>query len=446
MAMAAVVFLGISMVLITAVVSVRALRQVGNTRSDGQWEQALQAAEAGLDHGLALANLDGGFTTGEVMPASFASPEAQRAWVVAQADARAAAGVAATADGEYVIVRPANSTTVFAVGFVPSRDAAGRRVRVVQAQLGSAELVGGWKARYGVLTGGPVRFIGNPIILSGSAVGVHSNGYLEVGGSTFIDGCMSSSGGARITGSVVQDPSCQPPGNQAVVQIPVIDPRQLWETSHYDMCPDGKVRAGRAHPTSGYTAGTTPCSGVVLAETPSVVAFRGWKYLGSSASLGARWQQTSGSPYDGVYYIHQGSADLASNTGSTATPWLVTLLVAGNGACPAITGGDVSISGNPVMRPYPGTRDLLVAAGRDLDLSGDPDMGGILAAHEQLESTGNTHIHEGALLAEGACDSPNDSVDTNYIAGHTSLDNTGPLSSPFGGTIVQPVVVAWNEL
>jgi hypothetical protein len=446
MAVVAVVFLGLALMLLTAVVSVRSLRQTGNTRSDGRWEQALQTAEAGLDYGLALTNTDAGFNTGETIPDDFSGPEAVRAWVVAAADARPSAGVATTSDGQYVIVRPVNSTAVYAVGFVPDRAAVGRRVRVVRARLGSAELVGGWKARYAILTGGPIQFIGNPLILSGSAVGVHSNGYLQVGGSSFIEGCMSSSGGAKVTGSVVQDPSCQPPGTQAVVQIPVIDPRQLWHTSHYDLCPDGKVRAGPAHPTSGFTAGSAPCTGIVVASSPATVAFRGWKFLGVDARLEARWQQTSGTPYEGVYYVHQGSADLASNTGSSANPWRVTLLVAGKGSCPAITGGDVSISGSPVMRPYPGSSSLLVAAGRDLDLSGNPDTGGILAAHEQVESTGNTTVHEGTFLAEDACDSPNDYTDINYIAGNTTVDNTGPLSSPFGGSIVQPVVVAWDEL
>jgi hypothetical protein len=73
-------------------------------------------------------------------------------------------------------------------------------------------------------------------------------------------------------------------------------------------------------------------------------------------------------------------------------------------------------------------------------------MGGILAAHEQIESTGSTTVTEGSFLAEHACDSPDDFTDTSYVAGTTTLTNTGPLSSPFGGTIVQPVVVAWDEL
>ncbi len=446
MAVVLVVFLGLSLMLLTAVVSLRSLRLSGNTRSDAQWEEALQAAEAGLDYGLALANTVPGFNTGETLPDGLSSPEALRAWVVAAADARFSAGVAATTDGQYVIVRPVNSTSVYAVGFVPDRATTGRRVRVVRAQLGSAELVGGWKARYAVLAGGPIQFIGNPFILSGSAVGVHSNGYLEVGGSTFIDGCLSSSDGARITGSVLQDPSCQPPGTQAAVQIPVIDPRQLWHTSLYDLCPDGTARAGPAHPVMGSTAGAAPCTGIVLSSSTATVAFRGWKFLGCcDAKLEARWEQTSGTPYDGVYYVHQGSVSLASNTGSVTTPWRVTLLVAGKNACPAITGGDVTIAGSPVMRPYPGS-SLLVAAGRDLDISGDPDLGGILAAHEQVRTMGSTSVTEGTFLAEGACESPSDNVNANYVSGTITLTNTGPLSSPFGGTIVQPVVVAWDEL
>ncbi len=87
-----------------------------------------------------------------------------------------------------------------------------------------------------------------------------------------------------------------------------------------------------------------------------------------------------------------------------------------------------------------------MAAGRDLDISGNPNAAGILAAHEQVESTGTTDIIDGALLAEHACDSPAVYTDISYIAGNTTVNNSGPLSSPFGGTIVQPVVVAWDEL
>jgi hypothetical protein len=63
-----------------------------------------------------------------------------------------------------------------------------------------------------------------------------------------------------------------------------------------------------------------------------------------------------------------------------------------------------------------------------------------------VESTGNTTVHEGTFLAEEACDSPNDYTGINYIAGNTTLDSTGQLSSPFGGSIVQPAVVGWDEL
>ncbi len=58
MAMVTVVFLGLVLMLLTAGVSARAMRQTGNTRSDAQWEQALQVAESGLDHGLALLSME----------------------------------------------------------------------------------------------------------------------------------------------------------------------------------------------------------------------------------------------------------------------------------------------------------------------------------------------------------------------------------------------------
>lgn len=447
MAIAAVMFLGLAIVMLTSVVAVRAFRQSGSVGGDARWEQALHVAESGLDDGLVRIFENEDYTTGEVMPDGFDSPEDARAWVVAVADSRPAEDMVATPAGEYVVIRPANTAAVFSIAYVPSRDAVGRRTRVVHAMIGNAIVNGGWSARYAVLTGGSLAMSGNPTILSGATVGAHSNGFLDVRGSVFVDGCLGASDGFRIVGSMNQDVGCGLPGVQAPVELPVIDVRSFWAYSEYDLCPSGTVKAGPAHPTHGHTAANAPCTGATLAADAGVSAFRGWRFKGCcDEKLEAEWEHESQALYDGVYYIHQGSVNLASSPGSVFDPWEVTLLVEGIGSCPGITGGDINISGSPSMAPYGTAQNLLMIAGRDIDISGSPNLTGLIAAHEQISNSGSPVGVEAALLAELDCDSVNDFIDETDIAGNLQITNSGPVSSPFPGSENIPVVAAWGEL
>jgi hypothetical protein len=447
MAVPLVALLGFAIVMLSSVVAVQALRQGGTTAGDAVWEQALHVAESGLDDALVRMNDQPGYTTGETMPDGFTDSAAARQWVVAAADARPADEVVSTPDGEYVVVRPVNTAAVFSVAFLPSRDDPARRTRVVHAMIGRAVVNGAWMARYAVLSGGYLGLNGNPTIVSGATVGVHTNDYLDIRGSVFVDGCLSASDGSRVVGSMSQDPGCGTPGVQAPVEIPVVDVPSFWEFSEYDLCPSGTVKAGPAHPTHGNTVGNAPCTGATLAADAGSTPFRGWSFQGCcDARLEAIWRYGSVGPYDGVYYVHQGSVEIASSPGSLYDPWQVTLLVAGKGSCPGITGGDIDISGSPSMAPYEDTENLLMAAGRDIDISGSPTLTGLIAAHEQIDSSGGAEGYEAAILSELACDSTNDWIDVSEISGNLTITNTGPVSTPFPGSEDIPVVAGWGEL
>lgn len=447
MAVATVLLLGFSLILLTSVVALRSLIQSQNVHVDAEWELTLAVAEAGLDVGLAQVASDGTFTAGGAAPYPFTDPESEREWIVTAADARSADDVGQVPGGEYVVIRPSNSEAVYAVGFVPSRSASDRRIRVVRGEIGLTSEVGSWNARYAVLSGGNLRFQGNPTVASGSAVGVHANGNLFIGGSSFVDGCLSASGTATISGSYSQGPGCASPGGQATVILPIVDVRSLWSLSVYDMCPDGKVRAGPAHPTLGNTVTSIPCSGAALSTNAAVSPYRNWKFTGCcDPKLGAKWQYENDIPFDGVYYFHEGSVTIASAPGSTGAPWQATLLVAGVGSCPAKIGGDLTISGNPTMVPYPNTRNLLLGIDRDLGISGNPDLSGIMAVGEQLKSNGNASIVEGAFVIGDTCDSTNDNIHQSDWSGNPSVTNSGPVASPFRATEDRPIVTAWTEL
>jgi len=446
MAIAVVMFVGLAVMMLTALVTVRAFRQSGITATDAAWEVALNVSESGLDDGLVRVHHESGYTTGEYMPDGFASPEDARGWVLAAADARPAGEVVATSGGEYVVVRPTNTAAVFAIGYVPSRDDEGRRVRIVHAMTEDAIVNGGWFARYAVLTGGTLGLSGNPTIISGATVGVHTNDFLDIRGSVFVAGCLGASNGSRVVGSMNQDAGCGTPGIQAPVEIPAVNVRSFWDFSQYDLCPGGIVKAGPAHPTQGNTAANVPCTGATLTSQADVNPFRGWRYKGHSEALEARWEHGSLGLFPGVYYIYRGSAKLASSPGSGADPWLVTLLVEGVGSCPGITGGDIDMSGSPVMAPYGETQNLLMAAGRDIDISGSPTFSGLIAAHEQIDNSGGATGVEAALLAELLCDSSDDFIDESDIAGNLTITNSGPVSTPFPGSERVPVVAGWGEL
>ncbi|MBI5158162.1 MAG: hypothetical protein HZA58_09175 [Acidimicrobiia bacterium] len=444
-ALVMVMFLGMALVTVATALTVRAARQVVQVALEADHEQALHVAESGLDEGLLALQMDPSFTTGEVAP-GFATRTDERAWVLALAEAVTGTRLSVAPQGEYVVIRPVNVSVVYAVGYAPSRDAAERRVRIVRAELGTRQVPGGWFATYAMLSGGDLGLNGNPAVTSGRKVGIHANGFLEASGSVSVAGCVSASGGARISGSVVDGAECAAPGNQSPVEIPVVAPRSLWDRSQFDMCPDGKVRAGPAHPSMGRTAANRPCTGSVIGDASTTLL--GWKFLGCcDAKDGARWAYDSDLPVDGVFYFFEGSAVVAKNPGSSIDPWQVTMIAEARGDCTAAVGGDVSISGSPTIVPHVGGSNLVVAAGKDLNLSGGMHASGIFAAHQQVSVSGNPSLTEASLLAEEACDSATtSSIHVSFVSGNPTVSNSGELSTPFVGTRTVEVMVGWDEL
>jgi len=447
LAMITVVMLGTALLLVMSVVFARGLAQFGNTNEDALWEQALAAAESGLNLGLATLDDDGGYTTGDVLPNGVLGSDQERAWAVDAAEVHPVADLIATPDGEFVVIKPANEPFVYSVGYAPSRDADQRRIRVVRSQYQVEAYPSTWNGNLAFLSGGKLTFRGNPTFLAGAAVGIHANGFLDVGGSTYTDGCLSAHGGAKVTGSFVQPPGCDPPGNQDLVVVPVVDPRDHWDESQYDLCPDGKVRAGPAHPLYGNTATAVPCSGQTLAASAATTAYMGWKFTGCcDASTWAGWKYESTNANHGVFYVYQGSATLVSSPGAALLPWRVSIFAEALGSCSPIQGGDIVIAGSPTMEPYDLVGNLQLVAGRDIDISGNADFTGLAAAHEQIEITGDLDVEDGAFIAESACDSVPSTVTESYVGGGSTIDNHGPVAGELAAPAYLLVARSWVEL
>lgn len=447
MAMIAVAMLGSALILISTVVFARGLAQFGNTRGDAIWEQALASAEAGLNLGLATVEADDGYDTGEEIPAEVVGSTQERTWVIAAADARPDDDVLRTSDGEFVVVKPTNGQFLYSVGYAPARDSDVRRVRVVRVDYDVVPHVTTWIARLAFLAGGDAEFKGNPTFLTGASVGVHANGFIRLGGSTFSDGCVTASGGGQTTGAFTQPPGCAAPGTQSLMEIPTINPRAHWSKSQYDLCPDGKVRAGPDHPVYGNSAGNVPCLGQTIVSNAGVTPFRGWEYGGCcDSSHWAHWRYTATQANDGVYYVYQGRARLVSSPGTDLLPWKVTVLVEARGTCPNLQGGDILVSGSPEMVPYPNTGNMVLVAGRDIDFAGNPDFTGLAAAYEQIEITGDLDVVNGSILAGDYCESNSDTVDRSYVGGNGHITNWGPITTEIGTTVELLTVMSWTEL
>ena len=450
-ALAVVMLGGMVLVLITVVVASRAARQAGTVSGDVRWEQALHVAESCLDVGLVQLNDDQDWTTGEIMPDGTAGSSSEKPWAVSSADARALGEVVATPEGECFMVKPSNAELLYAVGFVPSRAGSERRVRVVRAALSAG--ASAFQVTYAFLTNDDFEINGNPT-WHGASASAHTNGAVSVPGNpTFHDGCLTAVNGGTITGNLNVHSSCPiDPYYQDEVVIPEIVPRDLWNLSEYDLCPNGAVRAGPAHPTLGGTAGLIPCTGQVLEDDASD-GYRGWEFEGCCDDVhGAEWDYDDKKANHGAYYIFEGSGLVSGKAGSKKKPWNVLIIAEPSGSCSDHTGGDVELSGNMAMGPYTAgsvhaDNTFVVVAGRDVDWNGNGKLlaPGIVAAVEQIDINGNVDV-TGGFVSEGECDSINDEIDETSINGNPTFRLDGPLETTWESGSGEFGVVGWDEL
>lgn len=448
MAIATVALLGLAVVMVTSMMILRGTRQVRNTSSDAQWEQALHVAEAGLDYALVVVKIDRDFTTGEIVP-TFDDPDAERSWAVTAADARGDGDLGDLPEGQYAIVMPTNEQVVYSVGFAPSRDAIDRRVRVVRASYTRIPGTTRWLADRAFLTNQDLTISGSPVAFEARA-NVHANGDMTVSGNpTTHDACLSASGLAHVSGNLNDHPACPWPGGQDIVDIPDIDPRQFWKVSEYDLCPGGLVTAGPAHASFGASAGDEPCTGSILEGDAGSSPYLGWEYRGTDPIDGEVWVYVTNVENHGAFYVYQGSVSVPTGPGTQTNPWYLTLAAEAGGECDAHVGGDIDLSGAAVLAPASGAGSMFMVAGRDILWNGNGRLlsPGVIAAVEQVAIFGNPQV-EGSYIAAEACDTEGDSLDESVIAGNPKFELAGPIETQweFIGSEGSVAVVSWDEL
>jgi PilX N-terminal len=282
-----------------------------------------------------------------------------------------------------------------------------RRIRSTGTTASQARAVVETLVRLGPYTpgnaltvGGDLTISGNPTI-GGTQGGVHANGDLSLSGSPAI------SGGATASGTCVS-PCIE---SQPVATIPTINPADFFGARDFRLAADGLVydKNGVVQPMAGGK-------------------WEGWGY-----SAG-KWTLSGNSAINGTLYI-EGTAAISGSPGSDANPWITTIIATES----------IEVAGSPVMRPpassdlgglyRSGTENLLLVAGKDLKINGNPQQGfqGVLAAHEQVKVSGNATL-TGFIIAEDAAHAGT-LVTEDVISGNMVLIYDGNLNNPFPGDV-----------
>src|SRR5918999_921211 len=199
-AMITVVVIGTVLFLLAAVVAARSISSLNQVVVQRSWERALHVAETGIHRTLYELVNDQTYNTGEVVPPSFASDQAEEDWVREQAEDNA---VVSTPQGQYQVVKPSNETVAYAVGFVPDTGDPSA-TRVVRTEYDFAPFR---MRNVAILTDGDLYISGDPTI-AGTATAV---GDYDLNGNPTI-GDEDNSGGGR------------PP-----LFVPLVNARQTYE-------------------------------------------------------------------------------------------------------------------------------------------------------------------------------------------------------------------------
>jgi hypothetical protein len=439
---AAVMLVGAVLVALSSLMIARGFRQLVNTSNDTNWDNSLFAAEAALDDGLLILDQDFDFTTGETIPLATLGTEGEKDWALTAADARPASEVIAVAEGEYVLVRPSNSTVLFAIGYAPARDADARRVRVIRASVDGQPWT--WQVEHALLVGKDLELSGNTTINDTNdnlGAAVHANGTVSSSGSYAVEGCLTSS-----LSSIAATSLC-PPSPSPREPLPVIEPVLLYPQAHYLLCADETVYGGPAHPISP-DPDLVPCSG-----NETIVALTDWTSKKQGGVV--TWSTQGAADTSAVFYIHNGNFD--GKLGSDQSPLEATVIVEnGNGAtCASPSTGNVEMSANSNVTVHPSMRaigyDILFVAQGDVRFRGGATVGGAILAHEQIDYRGNAGSW-GGVVAVDVCDTNGSPVSTSKVdslsttTGAATINFPGPIQTPFTANSLRPVVTNWYEL
>jgi hypothetical protein len=403
----------------TSLVIARSLRQAGTTHLDAEWERALNVAEAGADYAVNEKNADPLFFAGEDVPVT-ADRVAERLWAVTAA---AGQSTVVTPEGEFAFLVPYNEPVIYAVGYVPGREAPGVRVRVVRREYVPVR----YDADIAVLVGGAMDILANASVL-GAGADVHSNGDVTLGNNVQVEGCVTSS-----SSSIAADPPC-PESPVDPVWIPPVRVRSYYQYATLVMCPDGTLRGGPSHATLPDPTPRTPCD----AADP-IVQDNDWKYLANKNT----W--TVKGDGEGVFYAYHTNIEATLGKLSQSVKVGATMFSeTADLTCAVEAGGTITLSAGAFIEYHSSLDEFetaIIAEG-DVNYSGGAVVQGAVFAREQISYAGGPESW-GPVLAADECDTPFSPVSTTTITGGAVVNYGGPIETLF---LAGVRATDWDEL
>ena len=418
MAIAMVTLLGTALIILTAVIVLRASTQTEASQQDREWEAALVSAETGLDETFTILSVNASFATVDSAETDLSS----RAAIVAAAIAVAEedpSQVRLGTDGETVIVKPAGEDTIYVVGFSPSIGHPTRSTRVVEASYelspASPVTVPNWLSDVALLSGGDVHIEGNAEV-QGENAGVHANGSLYAE-SIKIEGC-----GTEVVDSGYDPGAGCPPSPSLPRTVPIVDPLKVYDTSWYDMCLDGRLHYGPSYPDPAKANATgVPCGGDPVDSADG--GNQGFTFNGTHT-----WSSTNKDTPEGVYFV---VGDFNGRIGfDNLRPVSIYAATTDFQLGCAGPGGLISLDNQSSLSAHPDSGGIAIVAAGDIDFDGGVQVEGLILAHEQVDFKGNSSL-VGAVVAEDACDSSGVQISTTDISGTATITWNGNAPTPF---------------
>lgn len=418
-ALVGVILLLMMMSALVAALGVSGRTETLIVRNHASAAQARAAAEAGLNHALAVtidylrsldpdlmpATLDtllndtsalAGITFGTLTPLAGATDAELEYEVLLMDEDDPARGDPTSIDGDLDLtndedgneLNDVNSTLVLrATGYARDNTSVTLEALIAPVPLGA------------IVTDGDLTISGS-VTVSGAGASVHANGDLDLnGGSATVAGPITASG--TYTGPAGGT------GGQPEVALPTVRASDYRQQANFILTGDGSVSLPN---------GAVLCS--AASNQHACRADYGWSFSGGIWSVGA-----VGTPM-GTYYV-EGAVEI----GSSATLQIT-----------VIAEGSIDLSGSPTLTAN--TDELLFVTDGDLDISGGVDTDviaqGQMLVHEQVSISGNATLG-GQLIVDNS-PSVDPLVDVNSISGNVTIDYNGTLGSNLF------FVTGWREI
>jgi hypothetical protein len=464
----------LGLVILTGTIATRSL---SSSNQHVSFAKALTAAESGIDQ--TIARLQHAYVTygtdfpipstssvADPSPAcaassdsykvpgsGFASQDAERTWAKTKLTALLSVSgcLQHSTSGDYVVLKPSNRQTVYAMGFSPSYGATGMKTRLIKSEY----LFLPYKPSNAILTGQNLLINASTKVTTApgydaSLANIHANGGITVeSGNPIVYGQVSSSVDstgqssnkfyANTGGKVITSPAQPIPTVSALAVY-----AKWWSTyasSWYNLCPDGKVKSPTVDGPCVTTADDDLIADLGTGGDDYGTTFRGFRFTPASGSTPAQWKVGKNVP-DGVYYAYASNIVPDTGAGNTVTSNATILAQAADETVCQKSGGSISWDHNNISTPI--IPNLFMLADADLATSsnfeagsaGPPVVSGMFLAGDQVNMQTSSNGAYGSVVAADQC--PASAGETNQIKNpsvYFNPDDEAPFTDVINTTL-----------